>query len=49
MATQYGEECWCSTNDGLNFNKHGESHQVKAECDYQCAGDEVRPSLYTSL
>lgn len=38
MATQYGEECWCSNEEYLIHDRHGE-----AVCDYPCSGNEVRP------
>lgn len=37
MATQYGNECWCSREGILDYERHGED----AVCDYPCAGDEV--------
>lgn len=38
MATQYGAECWCSTEIEVDYERHGEG----AECDHPCAGNEVR-------
>lgn len=37
MATQFGEECWCSRLDDLDFDSHG-----AGECDIYCTGDNVR-------
>lgn len=37
MATQFGEECWCSRLDDLDFDVHG-----AGQCDIYCTGDKVR-------
>ena len=36
MATQYGNECWCSKEGLLEYEQHG---QGIGKCDYECAGD----------
>ncbi|CAM9258580.1 unnamed protein product [Ectocarpus sp. 4 AP-2014] len=38
MATQYGIECWCTSEpeDQVDYARHGEG----ALCNYDCAGDE---------
>jgi len=38
MATQYGNECWCSREGVLDYERREEEGVV---CDYPCAGDEV--------
>ena len=42
MATQWGFECWCSPDGGLDYNRHYEIHGEDAVCDFPCMGDEVR-------
>lgn len=37
MATQFGEECWCSLLDDIDLDAHG-----AGECDIYCTGDNVR-------
>lgn len=35
MSLQYGRECWCSMEGGLDYERHGEG-----VCEYPCTGDE---------
>ena len=42
MATQYGYECWCSADSGLDYNRHYDVVGEDAVCDMNCWGDEVR-------
>ena len=42
MATQWGFECWCSPDGGLDYNRHYEITGEDAVCDMPCMGDEVR-------
>lgn len=42
MATQWGFECWCSPDGGLDYNRHSEMIGADAVCDMPCMGDEVR-------
>ncbi|CAM9974029.1 unnamed protein product, partial [Pylaiella littoralis] len=35
MATQYGNECWCSQDEDLDYARHSES----GECDMSCSGN----------
>lgn len=37
MATQYGDECWCSQDEELDFARHSES----GGCDTSCYGNPV--------
>eukprot|EP00752_Nemacystus_decipiens_P013637 g12090.t1 len=39
MATQWAEECWCSPDGGLDYNRHNGTIGVNAECDMPCTGD----------
>eukprot|EP00903_Cladosiphon_okamuranus_P020893 g19186.t1 len=40
MATQYGFECWCSSDGGLDYNRHYEITGEDAVCNMLCEGDE---------
>eukprot|EP00752_Nemacystus_decipiens_P013640 g12093.t1 len=40
-ATQYGYECWCSADHGLDFNRHYDMIGEDAVCDMLCLGDET--------
>lgn len=42
MATQWGFECWCSSDGGLDYNRHYEMMGDEAVCDMPCMGDKVR-------
>lgn len=42
MATQWGVECWCSPDGGLDYKRHDKISGEGAVCDMTCAGDEVR-------
>lgn len=37
MATQFGYECFCSTDVDLDYERHGDG----AVCEMDCLGDEV--------
>ncbi|CAM9398392.1 unnamed protein product, partial [Pylaiella littoralis] len=39
MATQYGFECWCSADGGLDYERHYEIVGEDAVCDFLCHGD----------
>ena len=42
MATQWGYECWCSRNPGLDFVRHTMDEEGDTGlCDMPCMGDEV--------
>ncbi|CAN0130890.1 unnamed protein product, partial [Laminaria digitata] len=41
MATQFGFECWCSADGGLDYNRHYEGIGEDAVCDLYCQGDET--------
>lgn len=41
MATQWGVECWCSLDCGLDYNRHYGVIGEDAVCDIECEGDEV--------
>ena len=36
MATQFGNECYCSTEEDLDYDRH-----KTGDCDMPCTGDEV--------
>eukprot|EP00903_Cladosiphon_okamuranus_P020895 g19188.t1 len=42
MATQYGFECWCSSDGELDYNRHYEITGEEAVCDMPCEGDEAK-------
>lgn len=46
MATQYGFECWCSTDGGLDYDRHYDLTGEDAVCDLNCFGDEVLRSFF---
>lgn len=37
MATQYGDECWCSEDEDLDYGRHKPS----GDCNMPCFGDSV--------
>ncbi|CAM9398466.1 unnamed protein product, partial [Pylaiella littoralis] len=41
MATQYGFECWCSADGGLDYERHYEIVGEDAVCDFFCHGDDT--------
>eukprot|EP00752_Nemacystus_decipiens_P008156 g7295.t1 len=41
MATQWGFECWCSPDGGLDYNRHYDMIGEDAVCDMPCMGDET--------
>lgn len=42
MATQYGEECWCSKDVDLDFTRHtGDEEGDFGLCDMFCTGNSV--------
>eukprot|EP00752_Nemacystus_decipiens_P013638 g12091.t1 len=41
MATQWGFECWCSPDGGLDYNRHYDMVGEDAVCDMPCMGDET--------
>lgn len=45
MATQFGYECWCSSDGMLEYERHGDG----AVCDYPCLGDEVSQETVKTL
>lgn len=40
MALQFGEECWCSADRALNYDRHGD-HDKDAVCQTACTGHKV--------
>lgn len=42
MATQFGFECWCSSEVDLDYERHFDLIGVDAVCDMSCQGNTVR-------
>eukprot|EP00752_Nemacystus_decipiens_P017253 g15457.t1 len=40
MATQYADQCWCSDEVDVEYDRHGE-----ADCNYPCVGDETEEEM----
>lgn len=48
MATQYGYECWCSRNPGLDFIRHTVAEEGDTGlCGMPCYGDDVNIIVLT--
>lgn len=41
MATQFGYQCWCSPDGGLDYARHNDIVDKDPVCDTPCQGDEV--------
>ena len=45
FGLQYGFECWCSPDGGLDYDRHYDRVGEDAVCDMDCLGDEVRTNF----
>eukprot|EP00903_Cladosiphon_okamuranus_P020892 g19185.t1 len=45
MATQYGFECWCSSDGRLDYDRHDHITGEDAMCDMPCNGDESESEI----
>lgn len=45
MALQHGDECWCSKDGAMEYDRHGRGEY--GECDMKCGGDDGEDDYVT--